>query len=190
MIAGIVCLIGGLILLAIPEVRVRSGLWKYRTRQLYRSPATLPRGSAYRLRGPAKNSVAGLFLVVGALSLILSLEPPIVIVAALVIWFVALLLGEEVQPPAPAPAPRLAPSHAARTPPTMLTLALRRHLERVSVTGEVTYDIRFSTDKEGLQACRDLSRLGYLSFTETGPGGSVEIYRLTDKGRAALESPA
>lgn len=59
-----------------------------------------------------------------------------------------------------------------------------RNLERLE--NGVTLDIRYDRQWAQLPTFIELYQRGYCTLQETGPGGSVHIFRITPAGKAAL----
>lgn len=59
-----------------------------------------------------------------------------------------------------------------------------RNLERLE--NGITLDVRYDRQRVQLAGFMELHRRGYCTLTETGPGDSVHIFRITPAGKAAL----
>jgi hypothetical protein len=65
--------------------------------------------------------------------------------------------------------------------------ALWEQLEAMAEKGTVTYDMRYPNGQAKIDLCEKLCKQKYTMFKgETGPGGSVVTYMITDAGREAL----
>ena len=68
-----------------------------------------------------------------------------------------------------------------------MTPALWEQLELMAEKGTVTYDMRYPNGQVKIDLCDNLCKQKYAMFKgETGPGGSVVSYGITDAGRSAL----
>lgn len=70
-----------------------------------------------------------------------------------------------------------------------LTPTLRERLAAIA-QGSKEFNLRRSYDRQALNDYKSLRRMGYCSEHETGAGGSVLIYRITDNGKQALDESA
>lgn len=82
----------------------------------------------------------------------------------------------------PKPDPLPEPESAVLTP------KLRAQLVDVVHRKQVRFELRYNVDRDALDACKTLSQMGYLDWTETGPGGSAQVFRPTEKAIALVET--
>lgn len=68
-----------------------------------------------------------------------------------------------------------------------LTPELWKRLEGIAKY-RAELDIRYGYDKQAEADYDKLLKMGYCSFHESGPGGSVLVYTITPKGKQALET--
>lgn len=76
-------------------------------------------------------------------------------------------------------------------PPEPLTSEWEEKFRAIAITKGRDFDLRYiDNDDPGLKDCFTLSQMGYLRVRETGPGGSVQSFQLTDAGHTAAREIA
>ena len=176
-ITGAISILMGYVLWSSPQVTVG--------RRSYLATRPVQRA----LFGQRKQIIAGLLIAAGIISMLLR-YPAIAGITIIVAVLAAFLLQEQL--PIPPPIRRPQPPRT----PTTLTAELRAQLEHVIEKGHVQIDARGidyrgrhkpklsdhqRKQKKILETCRALQRMGYLSFSESGPGGSMQIFHPTQK---------